>query len=316
MQNQIPDLNEIIATVKRIAPFIHRTPVLCNQTIDRISGAKIFFKCENFQKMGAFKMRGASNAVAQITDAQKSKGVTTHSSGNFAQALALAARNFGIKAFIVMPENAPDTKRQAVLDYGAQVITCASTQKAREEKVEEVIAKTGAIFIHPYNDYRVIAGQATAAKELLEDVNDLDFILAPVGGGGLISGTALATTYLSPKTKVIAAEPSNADDAYRSIKAGEILPSINPDTIADGLRTSLGDKTFPIIQKFVHQIICVEEQEIIYAMKLIWERMKIIVEPSGVVPLAVVLKNHELFSGKKIGIILSGGNLDLTKLPF
>lgn len=313
---EIPSLEFIKETAGRIAPLIHRTPVLKSQSINNIGGAEFFFKCENFQKIGAFKMRGASNAVALLPFEQRQKGVVTHSSGNFAQALALSAKNFDTKAYIVMPENAPQSKINAVRTYGAEIIPCKPTLKAREETTIKVIEKTGATFIHPYNDYHVIAGQGTAALELIEKTHSLDFILTPVGGGGLISGTALTTHYLSSSTQVIAGEPAGADDAFRSFQKGEIIPSINPNTIADGLLTSLGDKTFPIIQKYVSEIITVEENEIIAAMRLIWERMKIIIEPSAAVPFAAVLKNKNKFTGKRIGIILSGGNLDLPDLPF
>ena len=312
----LPSFKELAETAKRIRPFIHRTPVLTSRSIDELSGMKLFFKCENFQRMGAFKMRGATNAVLQLSAENRKYGVATHSSGNFAQALSLAAKNSGLKAYIVMPENAPEVKRKAVLGYGAEIIDCAPTLEARESTLNQVVARTGACFIHPYNDINVILGQGTCAMELIEDTEDLDIIIAPVGGGGLISGTAIAAHYLKPDTKIYAGEPFGADDAYRSIQKGEIVPSINPLTIADGLRTSLGDKTFSIMKELLTGIIRVEENEIIFAMRLLWERMKIIIEPSGSVPLAAILREKNKFKAKRIGIILSGGNVDLGNLPF
>jgi len=310
----LPELSLIEAAHQRIAPYLHRTPVLTSQSIDAVSGAEIFFKCENFQKIGAFKARGATNAILQLPEG--TKAVATHSSGNHAQAVAYAAKSKGMQAYIVMPETAPKVKVKAVKGYGAEVIFCAPNQQAREDTLNKVVAKTGAAFVHPYDNKEVICGQASAAKELIEDTSTLDFVLAPVGGGGLLAGTALATHYLSKGTKVVAGEPEGADDAYRSLKAGEIIPSINPNTIADGLLTSLGKLNFPIIQKLVQEIITVDDEAIKAAMRLIWERMKIIIEPSCAVPLAVVLQHQEKFAGKKIGIILTGGNVDLEKLPF
>lgn len=306
----------LLETQKRIQAFVHRTPVMSSHLINDIVGSELLFKCENFQKMGAFKMRGATNAILQLTDLEKQFGVATHSSGNFAQALALAAKLQGIKSYIVMPSNAPEIKKTAVKGYGGEIIECTPTLKARETTLNDVVIRTGAIFIHPYNDYGVIQGQATAAMELIEDYNDLDYIIAPVGGGGLISGTALATKFFSPKTKVIAGEPLGADDAWQSLQKGEIVSQTNPQTIADGLLTSLGDKTFPIIRDHVQEIIRVEEKEIIDAMRLIWERMKIIVEASSAVALAAIIKEKEKYKERKIGIILSGGNVQLSKLPF
>ncbi|RXQ95907.1 pyridoxal-phosphate dependent enzyme [Ancylomarina salipaludis] len=306
----------LLETHNRIKPYIHRTPILSSNLINEIAGAQLYFKCENFQKMGAFKMRGALNAVLQLSDEQKKCGVATHSSGNFAQALALAAKMQNIKAYIVMPENAPEVKKKAVKGYGGKIIECEANLEARETTLNKVVEETGATFLHPYNDYQVIQGQGTAAMELIEDYADLDFIIAPVGGGGLLAGTALAARHFSPKTKVIAGEPLGADDAWQSLEKGELIPQTNPKTIADGLLTSLGDKTFPLIQELVEKIIRVEEDEIVSAMRLIWERMKIIVEPSSAVALAAVLKEKDKFKGKKIGIILSGGNVDLGNLPF
>lgn len=307
---------DIEAAHARILPFIHSTPVLRNQSIEKLAECNIHFKCENFQKVGAFKYRGATNAVLYLSEEERANGVATHSSGNHAQALALAARENGLKAWIVMPENAPPIKKQAVLDYGAKVIECEPTLQAREEGLQKVLEETGAIFIHPYNNWNIIAGQATAAKEVIEDIEPLDYMLCPVGGGGLLSGTALACHYWAPETQVIAGEPEGADDACRSFQQGEIVPSLNPQTIADGLLTSLGDKTFSVIKEYVTNILTVSDEEIITAMRLVWERMKIIIEPSSAVPLAAVLKEKERFAGKQVGIILSGGNVDLANLPF
>lgn len=298
---------------ERIKPFIHRTPVMTSSAIDEIAGCTIFFKCENFQKVGAFKARGAMNAALQIPMEERSKGIATHSSGNHAQAIARAAKILGIPSYIVMPHNAPEIKKKGVKGYEGQIFECEPNLPSRESTLAEVIAKTGATEIHPFNNYDVIAGQATAAKELIEDTPPLDFIFAPVGGGGLLSGTSLSVKYFSPSTKVIAGEPEGADDAYRSLQSGKIEPS-QSKTIADGLLTSLGDKTFPIIKHHIERIITVSEEEIIAAMRLLWERMKIIVEPSGAVPLAAVLKEKDKFKGKKVGIILSGGNVDLEKV--
>lgn len=312
----IPGIESIIEASKRIAPFVHRTPVLTSKGINEILKGQLYFKCENFQKVGAFKYRGATNAILQLTPVQLQNGVATHSSGNHAQALALAAKINNVKAYIVMPSNAPISKRKAVIAYGAKVIECEPTLEARETTLNQVIQEKNAHFIHPYNDNRIIEGQATSAKELIEDVSALDYLVTPVGGGGLLSGSALSVNYFSPKTKTIGAEPSGADDAFRSFKAGKIIPSIHPTTIADGLLTSLGTKTFPIIKENVEQILLVDDAKIIEAMKLIWERMKIIVEPSAAVPLAVVMEYPQIFEGRKTGIILSGGNVDLNKLPF
>ena len=303
-------------TQQRIKPFVHRTPIMSSQLINEIAGVEIYFKCENFQKMGAFKMRGATNAILQLSETEREFGVATHSSGNFAQALALAAKLQGIKAYVVMPSNAPEIKKTAVKGYGGDVIECIPTLDARETTLNDIVNKTGAIFLHPYNDYQVIEGQGTATMELIEEHYDLDAIFTPVGGGGLLAGTAMAAHHFSPKTKVIAGEPMGADDAWQSLQKGEIVPQTNPQTIADGLLTSLGDKTFPIIKEHVEEIIRVEEKEIIAAMRLIWERMKLIVEPSSAVALAALLKEKKKYKGQKIGIILSGGNVELSKLPF
>jgi threonine dehydratase len=314
--HHIPTLQNIQETHVAIAPMIHRTPVLTCAGIDDISGAKLFFKCENFQKVGAFKMRGASSASIRLSEEARRNGIATHSSGNHAQAVALSAKMLGIPAYVVMPQNAPAIKVAGVRSYGAEVIFCAPNIAARESTLESVVEHTGAYFIHPYNDYNIIAGQATAAKELIEDAPDLEAIIAPVGGGGLMSGTALVTRYLSPEMKVYGAEPKAVDDAWRSMQSGKIEVNATTNTIADGLRTHLGEKTFEIIRKQVDDIFTVSEEEIVAAMRLVWERMKIIIEPSCAVPLAAVLKNPAVFSGKQVGIILSGGNVDLGELPF
>ena len=312
----IPSWTDIESAARRIAPFAHRTPVLTSQSLNEISGAEIYFKCENFQKVGAFKFRGAINTIQSLREDERKRGVATHSSGNHAQAVALGAKLNDMKAWIVMPSSAPKVKRKAVEGYGAEVITCEPTLQSRIETLEKVVAETGAIVIHPFDDYRVICGQATAAKELIEDSPSLDILMAPVGGGGLLSGTALAARYLSSHSKVIAGEPEGADDAFQSMNAGKIIPSVQPNTIADGLLTSLSEKTFEIIQEFVSEIITVSDPQIIEAMRLIWERMKIIIEPSCAVPFAAVLKEPEKFKGKRVGIILTGGNVDLGELPF
>ena len=298
---------------ERIKPYIHHTPVLTSQSIDDEVGCEVFFKCENFQKVGAFKARGAMNAALSLTPEQLSKGLATHSSGNHAQALARAAKILGVKSYIVMPRTAPDIKKRGVKGYGGEIFECEPTLQAREATLAEVIKKTGATEIHPFNNYEVIAGQATAAKELFEKVKDLDVIMAPVGGGGLLSGTALAAKYFSPKTKVIAGEPAGSDDAYRSMQSGKIEQA-QSQTIADGLLTTLGDKTFPIIRELVSEVITVSDEQIIAAMRMVWERMKIIIEPSCAVPLAALLKEKKRFKGKRVGIILSGGNVDLDKV--
>ncbi len=311
-----PTLSDIESAAERIAPWAHRTPVMTSSAIDAIVGCSLFFKCENFQKVGAFKFRGASNAVLCLKPEEAACGVATHSSGNHAQALALAAKLRGIPAHIVMPSNAPTIKKAAVVGYGAHIVECEPTLEARETTLDEVVRRTGAAFVHPYNDQRVIAGQATAAREMIADIPALDILMTPVGGGGLLSGSAMAAHYLSPDTAVIAAEPEGADDAQRSFRAGYIIPSENPRTIADGLLTSLGDRTFAIIREHVRDIVTVPDEAIIRAMRLVWERMKIIIEPSAAVPLAAILERRVESDGKRVGIILSGGNLDLDRLPW
>ena len=298
---------------ERIKPYIHQTPVLTSESLNEMAGCQLFFKCENFQKVGAFKARGAMNASLSLTEEERKKGLATHSSGNHAQALARAAKILGTKSYIVMPRTAPDIKKRGVRGYGGEIFECEPTLQAREATLAEVIAKTGATEIHPFNNYKVMEGQATATKELLETVAPLDFILAPVGGGGLLSGTALAAKYFSTNTIVIGAEPAGSDDAFRSLQSGKIEEA-QSNTIADGLLTKLGDKTFPIIHKEVKEIITVTDEEIVAAMRLIWERLKIIVETSCAVPFAAVLKDKSKFQGTRVGIILSGGNVDLEKV--
>nr|WP_256259939.1 pyridoxal-phosphate dependent enzyme [Winogradskyella luteola] len=306
----------LIEVHKRIKPFIHKTPVLSSSLINDMVGADVVFKCENFQKMGAFKMRGAANAILSLSEEERQRGVVTHSSGNFAQAVSLAAQKLGVKAYIVMPENAPQVKKDAVKTYEGEIIECESTLQARGATANKIKEEKGASFLHPSNQDEVIYGNSTAAMELLEEYPKLDVILTPVGGGGLIAGTALAANYFSNNCKVIGGEPMEADDAYRSLMSGKIETNNSFHTVADGLRTHLGDRNFPIIKELVEKIIRVEEDEIINAMQLIWERMKIIIEPSCAVPFAAVLKNKEEFKNKNVGIILSGGNVDVKNLPF
>lgn len=300
----------------RIRPYIHRTPCLTNQTIDRMAGARLVFKCENFQKIGAFKARGGMNAALQLTEAERQNGVTTHSSGNHAQALAYAARQLGMPAYIVMPRTAPQVKKDAVRGYGAEVIECEPTLQAREDGVRDVMARTGATLIHPFDDDAVIAGQSTAAIELLDDNPTgypFDVVMAPVGGGGLLSGTALAVHYLAPQTRVIAGEPEGAADAVLSFRSGNVESAPYISTIADGLLTNLSERTLAIIRQHVSDIKLVNDDEIRAAQRLVWERMKILIEPSCAVPLAVVFRYKEAFAGKTVGIILTGGNVDLGR---
>jgi threonine dehydratase len=311
-----PILNDIRRAAELIKPYIHHTPVLTNASLNQKVGAQVFLKCENMQKVGAFKFRGACNAVFSLSDEAAARGVCTHSSGNHAQALALAARMRGIPAYIVMPNNAPSVKKNAVAGYGGQITFCAPTLEAREATLLRIYESTGANVVHPYNDERVIAGQGTAALELLEEVPELDVIIAPVGGGGLLSGTSIAATEIKKGIRVIAGEPEMADDAYRSIQEGKIIPSANPKTIADGLLTSLGPLTFPIIQQRVEQIVTVSEAGIIDSMKFVWERVKIVIEPSAAVAIGVLWEKKIDLTGLKVGVILSGGNVDLEKLPW
>jgi len=311
-----PDLKTIRAAAERIAPFAHRTPVLTSAYFNDRTGAEVFFKCENFQRVGAFKFRGATNAVQSLSDDEAARGVVTHSSGNHAQALAAAARQRGIPATIVMPRGAPAVKRNAVAGYGAEIVECEPNQAARESTADEIVARTGANFVHPYEDPRVVAGAATASLELLEDVRDLAIVVTPVGGGGLASGTCLTVSALLPQAKIIGTEPALADDARRSLAAGQIQTDGIGPTIADGLRTSLGPLTFSILSRHMQEILAVEEAEIVEAMRLVWERMKIVIEPSAAVPVAALLKYSDRFRGQRLGLILSGGNVDLEQLPW
>ena len=315
--NRVPTQADLLVTHEAIHPFVHRTPVLTNRSIDALTGATLYFKCENFQRVGAFKMRGGASAALRFTPTERSRGLATHSSGNHAQAVACAARQLGVPAYIVMPHDAPRVKVAAVKGYGAEITYCNNTPTEREAALQEVVRRTGAAFIHPFDDYGVIAGQATAAMELIEDVPEvLDVILTPVGGGGLLAGTALAARYFSTRAKVYAGEPAGVDDAFRSLQSGRIETNPTNVTVADGLRTHLGQRTFPIIQQYVTEVCVVRDEEIVAAMRLIWERMKIIVEPSCSVPLAAVRKYSETFAGCRIGIILTGGNVDVDRLPF
>jgi threonine dehydratase len=311
-----PTLTELREAADRIKPYVHRTPVLTNESLNQQVRAQIFLKCENLQKMGAFKFRGACNAVYALNEKEIKYGVATHSSGNHAQALALAARMRGIPAYIVMPDSAPSVKKAAVAGYGGQITFCEPTLQARKSTLEKITKDTGATVIHPYNNERVIAGQGTATLELLEEIPDLDVIITPVGGGGLLSGTSIAARGLKKGIRVIGAEPEMADDAFRSMQAGEIVPSNNPKSIADGLLSSLGSLTFPIIQQNVEQIVTVSEKGIIESMKYIWERAKIIIEPSAAVAVGVLWEKKIDLTGLKVGVIISGGNVDLDKLPW
>lgn len=310
------DKNTIEETLVRISPYINQTPVITSQILNSVFDAKFFFKAENLQKAGAFKSRGAVNAIFKLTENELVNGVSTHSSGNHAQALARAASLRNCKAYIVMPENSPKIKIEAVKYYGANITFCKPTLSDREATLKKIISKTNSKEIHPYNNFFIIAGQSTAAREFFSQVSNLDYILAPIGGGGLISGTALAAHYFSPNTKVIAVEPEQANDAYLSFINNKIIPSINPVTIADGLRTSLGSITFPIIKNYVNQIVTVSEAAIIKSMKFFWETTKLIIEPSSAVCLAAMFENKIDYKNKRIGIILSGGNVDLDKLPW
>ena len=313
---KLPELNDIQSAHTRIMPFIHNTPVMKSQKLNEIFNCELFFKCENFQKVGAFKFRGATNAVLSMSAGEKLKGVVTHSSGNHAAALALAAAMNGIKANIVMPENAPVVKKNAVAGYGAEITFCKPTLHAREETTRQIMEKTGASLIHPYDNFNVICGQGTAVLELLNEMSDLEIVIAPIGGGGLMSGTSTCVKGINSRIQVIGAEPLNANDAYLSFTTGMLTPSVNPVTCADGLLTSLSELTFSIIRKKVDKILTAKENSIIACMLLIWERMKIVIEPSSATVLAVVKENPGLFKGKKIGLIISGGNVDCRKLPF
>lgn len=309
-------LDDLKITHQLLGKYIHNTPVLTSQSFNELSGTNCFFKCENFQKTGAFKMRGALNAILNLSEKERLRGVATHSSGNFAQAVALSARLLNVNATIVMPYTAPKVKKDAVRSYGGNIIECQPDLSTRESTLKNFCSSSGAIPLHPSNQKEVIDGNSTITIEFLKQLPDLETIITPVGGGGLLAGTALAAKQIKPDIEIYAGEPKEADDAYRSLHTGIIQPSNNPKTIADGLRTQLGDKNFPIIQKYVNNIILVEEEEIVHAMKWIWERMKIIIEPSSAVAVAAVLKQKHLFQNKKTGIIISGGNVELENLPF
>ena len=311
-------IDDIRAAAGRIKGVGHRTPILTSQTLDEMAGRKLFFKCENFQKVGAFKLRGGWNAVSMLSDEEAAKGVCTHSSGNHAQAVAFSAMKRGIASYIVMPNNVPDVKLDAVKGYGANIILCEPTLEARETTLDEITKKTGAQVIHPFNNPNVIAGQGTAALEMIDDLGTLDAMIAPIGGGGLMSGTCIATRSLLPETKLFGAEPAGADDAYRSLKEGKIIPQTDPGTICDGLLTSLGEYTWNILKDHLEAIYTVTDDEVINAMRLVWERMKIIIEPSSATAIAVALKSEfrALEGLEKVGIILTGGNVELSKLPF
>jgi len=311
----IPTFDDVLDARQRIAPYIHRTPVMTSSYLDHLSGAEIYFKCENLQKVGAFKARGACNAVFGLSETEAARGVATHSSGNHAGALSYAAARRGIEATVVMPRTAPETKKAAVRSYGGKILECEPTQAARETMLGEVIAATGADLVHPYDDARVIAGQATCALELLEEIDGLDAVVAPVGGGGLVSGTCLTLAQQSPQTRMFAAEPANADDAHRSLQAGEIVLRDGQHSVADGLNTNLKPLTWHFVSRFVEDILLVSETEILGAMYLTWQRMKIIIEPSAAVPLAAILRYPEHFQGLRVGVIITGGNVELQACP-
>ncbi|WP_223270331.1 beta-hydroxyaspartate dehydratase BhcB [Colwellia sp. C1TZA3] len=312
----IPTYDDVLEAHERIKPYIHKTPVLTSRFLNELTGAELFFKCENLQKAGAFKVRGACNAVFGLSEEKAKMGVATHSSGNHALCLSYAAGRRGIPVTVVMPHTAPQAKKDAVIGYGGKIVECEPSTTSREAVFAEVIAKSAADFVHPYNDPRVIAGQATCSKELASQVQDLDAVVAPIGGGGMISGTCLTLSTIAPKIKIYAAEPLNADDAARSFKAGHIIADDAPDTIADGLKVPLKDLTWHFVKNHVTDILTATEQEIIDAMKLIWIHMKIVVEASCAVTLAIILKNPDVFKGKRVGVIITGGNVDLDKLPW
>jgi len=312
----IPSYDDVLAAHDRIAPHIHRTPVLTSSFLDALTGASLFFKCENFQKAGAFKVRGASNAVFGLSDADAARGVATHSSGNHALSLSYAAGRRGIPCAVVMPRSAPQAKKDAVRGYGGTITECEPSTTSREEVFARVQAQTGADFVHPYNDPRVIAGQATCSRELMDQVDGLDQVIAPIGGGGMISGTCLTLSAIAPKVQIYAAEPEQADDALRSLRAGHIIADDAPNTVADGLKVPLKDLTWHFVKSRVTDILTAGEQEIIDAMRLTWARMKIVIEPSCAVPLATILKNPGIFRGRRVGVIITGGNVDLDKLPW
>ncbi len=312
----IPTYTDVITAHDRIRPYIHRTPVLTSSYFNQLVGAELFFKCENFQKAGAFKVRGATNAVFGLPDHMLDKGVATHSSGNHALSLSYAAGRRGIPCTVVMPRTAPEAKKAAVRGYGGKIVECEPSTSSREAVFAEVVAESGAEFVHPYNDPRVIAGQGTCSREFMEQTGGVDMMVAPIGGGGMISGTCLTLSTVAPDVKIVAAEPEQADDAYRSFKAGHIIADDAPQTIADGLKVPLKELTWHFVSNYVSDILTASEQEIVDAMKLTWQRMKIVMEPSCAVPLATILKNKEMFAGKRVGVIITGGNVDLDKLPW
>jgi threonine dehydratase len=312
----IPTFDDVVAAHERIKPYIHRTPVLTSSFLNKLTGAELFFKCENFQKAGAFKVRGASNAVFGLSETGARNGVCTHSSGNHALSLSYAAGRRGIPCNVVMPHTAPQAKKDAVLGYGGVVTECEPSTSSREAVFAEVQATTGGNFVHPYNDPRVIAGQGTCSRELIDQTGSLDVVVAPIGGGGMISGTCLTLSNIAPATQIIAAEPEQADDAYRSFKAGHIIADDAPVTVADGLKVPLKELTWHFVSSHVTDILTASEEEIVEAMKLIWKRMKIVIEPSSAVPLATILKNKDRFANKRIGVIITGGNVDLDALPW
>ncbi|WP_209021301.1 beta-hydroxyaspartate dehydratase BhcB [Paracoccus ravus] len=315
-QMYIPSLSDMLVARKRIARHVHVTPVLTSRFLNELTGAELFFKCENLQKAGAFKARGASNAVFGLSDEQAAKGVATHSSGNHGTCLSYAAGRRGIPCTVVMPRTAPQAKKDAVRGYGGRVVECEPSTSSREAVFAEVVAETGAEFVHPYNDWRVIAGQATCSAELVEQAEGLDAVVAPIGGGGMVSGTCLTLSNIAPKTRIYAAEPLNADDAARSFRAGHIIADDAPETVADGLKVPLKELTWHFVRNHVTDILTATEDEIVEAMKLIWKRMKLVMEPSSAVPLATIIKNRDIFAGQRVGIIITGGNVDLDRLPW
>jgi len=312
----IPTFQDVIDAHERIRPYVHRTPVLTSTYLNELTGAELFFKCENFQKAAAFKVRGASNAVFGLSDEMAARGVATHSSGNHALSLSYAAGRRGIPCHVVMPHTAPQAKKDAVIGYGGKITECEPSTSSREEVFAQVAAETGADFVHPYNDPRVIAGQGTCSRELAEQVGGLDAVIAPIGGGGMISGTCLSLSNIAPGVKIYAAEPEQADDAARSFRAGHIIADDAPETVADGLKVPLKELTWHFVSNHVTDILTASEQEIIDAMRLTWARMKIVMEPSSAVPLATILKNRDVFAGKRVGVIITGGNVDLDRLPW
>lgn len=312
----LPTYADVLAAHERIRPYVHRTPILTSSYLDGLTGAELYFKCENFQKAGAFKVRGASNAVFGLSESKAAMGVATHSSGNHALSLAYAAGRRGIPCTVVMPRTAPQVKKDAVMGYGGRIVECEPSTSSREATFAEVVKETGAEFVHPYDDERVIAGQGTCSKEMIEDLGSLDAIVAPIGGGGMVSGTCLTCSTIAPQTRIYAAEPEAADDAYQSIRKGEIVAYDAPVTVADGLKVPLKERTWHFVSRHVTDVLLASEDEIVDAMKLIWKRMKIVMEPSSAVPLATILKNPDVFAGKRVGVIITGGNVDLDALPW